>query len=141
MFFYKEKVYSFQEGLKVLNKSKTEKISLKVLQKLNGEGVYLREGDKLYNALAFTLGGLMYVEKVMAVPKTGVAKLDQGGWRLVGIAQSVIFWVSMIYAFKSLLELAIKGEGTWKKVGTGFLILIMNYLIPEAFQLIRSIFM
>lgn len=141
MFFNKEKVYSFEEGLKVFNKTRTEKISLKMLEKLNDEGIYLRERDKLYNTLAFTLGGLMYVEKVMAVPKTGIDKLDKGGWRLVGIAQSVIFWASMIYAFKALLELAVKGEGTWKKVGTGFLICIMNYLIPEGFQLIRNIFM
>ncbi|KON10804.1 hypothetical protein HYH70_00055 [Clostridium botulinum] len=144
MFFNKKKVYTFEEGLKAIkktNETKIEKLSCTMVKKLNNEGVYLKEGDKLYNTLAFTLGGLMYVEKVIAVPKTGVPKLDQGGWKMVGVAQSVIFWASMIYAFKALLELAVKGEGTWKKVGTGFLICIMNYLIPEGFQLIRSIFM
>ncbi|CBZ04097.1 hypothetical protein [Clostridium botulinum] len=141
MFFNKEKVYSFEEGLKVLNKTKTEKVSLKMLQELNDEGIYLREGNKLYNTLACTLGILMYAEKVIAVPKTGVPKLDQGGWKMVGVAQSVIFWASMIYAFKALLELAVKGEGTWKKVGTGFLICAMNYLIPWGFELIKGIFM
>ncbi|KEI90698.1 hypothetical protein N493_14870 [Clostridium botulinum B2 433] len=144
MFFNKKKVYTFEEGLKAIkktNETKIEKLSCTMVKKLNDEGVYLKEGDKLYNTLAFTLGGLMYVEKVIAVPKTGVPKLDQGGWKMVGVAQSVIFWAYMIYAFKALLELAVKGEGTWKKVGTGFLICAMNYLIPWGFELIKGIFM
>ncbi|ENK0557984.1 hypothetical protein AB2T19_002791 [Clostridium botulinum] len=141
MFFNKEKVYSFEEGLKVFNKSKTEKIGYKMLQELNNGGVYLREEDKLYNKLACTLGILMHVEKTIAAPTTGIPKLDEGGWKLVGVAQSVIFWAAMIYTLKSLLELAVKGEGSWKKVGTGFLICAMNYLIPWGFELIRGIFM
>lgn len=141
MFFNKEKIYSFEEGLKVLNKSKTEKIEYEMLQELNNVGAYLREGDKLYNRLAYTLGFLMYAEKVIAAPTTGIPKLDEGGWKLVGVAQSVIFWAAMIYTLKSLLELAVKGEGSWKKVGTGFLICAMNYLIPWGFELIRGIFM
>lgn len=97
--------------------------------------------NKMFNISALILAIMMNTQEVLAAPKTGVTKLDEGGWKLVGVAQSVIFWVAMIYTFKSLLELALKGEGSWKKVGTGFLICAMDYLIPWGFELVRNIFM
>jgi len=46
----------------------------------------------------------------------------------------------MIYTFRALLELTLKGEGSWKKVSTGLIICAMDYLIPWGFELIRGIF-
>ncbi len=126
MFLNKEKVYSFNEGF--IKMSGKEKVNLKQKEKL----VNYIDGTLIYCTL--------HSKRVFAAPSTGIPKLDQGGWKLVGVSQSVIFWAAMIYAFKSLLELTIKGEGSWKKVGTGFLICVMNYLIPWGFELIRGIF-
>lgn len=134
-------VYSFEEGLKIMGMSRAERIHYELSKELEKENIHFKKDDMVFNTLALSLGCIMYGEKVLAAgPKTGVPKLDTGGWKLVGVAQSVIFWAAMIYTFKSLLELALKGEGTWKKVGTGFLICAMDYLIPWGFELIRSIF-
>lgn len=97
--------------------------------------------DRMFNISALTLAIVMNAQEVMAAPSTGVAKLDAGGWKLVGVAQSVIFWAAMLYTFKALLEVTVKGEGSWKKVGAGFLTCAMDYLIPWGFELIRSVFM
>jgi len=71
---------------------------------------------------------------------TGMAKLDEGMWKIVKVFQSAIFWLSMIYSFRALLNLVIKGEGNWKNVGTGFTICAADYLIPWIFTIIRDSF-
>jgi hypothetical protein len=71
---------------------------------------------------------------------TGMAKLDNGMWKIVKVFQSAIFWLSMIYSFRAMLELLLKGEGNWKKVGVGFSICAADYLIPWVFSIIRDSF-
>jgi hypothetical protein len=71
---------------------------------------------------------------------TGMGKLDAGAWKIVKVFQSAIFWLSMIYSFRAMLELALKGEGNFKKVGTGFAICAGDYLIPWLFTIIRDSF-
>jgi hypothetical protein len=75
-----------------------------------------------------------------ANPSTGLAKLDSGMWKIVKVFQSAIFWLSMIYSFRAMLELVIKGDGSWKKVGVGFTICAADYLIPWIFTIIRDSF-
>lgn len=120
MFFNKEKVYSFKEGLEVLS-----------LKEKQSRGTLIT---------TIIVDNLLKAKNVIAAPTTGISKLDEGGWKLVTVSQSVIFWVAMIYTFKALLELALKGEGSWKKVSTGFIICAMDYLIPWGFEVIRGIF-
>lgn len=134
------RTYSFKEGLEIIGMNRGERVARKLSLILDEEGIRLKKNDKVFNSLAFLLGGLMYAERVFAAPGTGIPKLDQGGWKLVGVAQSVIFWAAMLYTFKSLLQVTMKGEGSWKKVGTGFIICAMDYLIPWGFELIRGIF-
>lgn len=83
---------------------------------------------------------ITFSSQVFAAPSTGLAKLDEGGWKLVGIFQSAIFWLSMLYTFRCLLEVTVRGEGSWKKVGTGFLICVFDYLIPFLFNVIKQSF-
>jgi hypothetical protein len=71
---------------------------------------------------------------------TGMSKLDNGAMKIVRVFQSGVFWLSMIYSFRALLELVLKGEGNWKKVGGGFTICAADYLIPWLFTIIRDSF-
>ncbi|KZL94390.1 hypothetical protein [Clostridium magnum] len=135
-----EKTYSFSEGLKILGMSRKERAMNALSKVLNDDGVQLKEDSKLYNTLVVTLGIMLYAEKVMAKPTTGMPSLDDPCWKIVGVFQSVIFYAAMFYTFKALLELIIKGEGSWKKVGTGFLVCAADYLIPWFFEIIRGAF-
>lgn len=132
---------SLYNKVELTNLTRTEKLVYEAEKELNSKGISLQKNKKAFNAAATLLGMIMYAEKVLAVPSTGVPKLDEAGWRLVGIMQSVVFWATMLYTFKSLLEWVIKGDDSAKrKVGTGFIIIALDYLIPWAFEIIRGIF-
>jgi hypothetical protein len=73
-------------------------------------------------------------------PSTGIKNLDNGMWKIVKVFQSAIFWMSMIYSLKSLLEVLAKGEGSMKKVMTGASACAGAYLIPFLFTIIRDAF-
>lgn len=83
---------------------------------------------------------VMSIEMCYAKPSTGNAKLDNGMWKIVGVFQSAIFWMSMVYSLKSMLEVLLKGEGSMKKVATGVSICAGAYLIPWLFEIIRDSF-
>jgi hypothetical protein len=88
--------------------------------------------------ISSTLMALCFTQEVYAA--SGMDRLDKGGWALVGTFQRIIFWASMIYTFKALLEVVVKGEGSWKKVGNGALICAFSYLVPTLWQIIRESF-
>jgi hypothetical protein len=97
--------------------------------------------DIAFKMLSIIIPALLYSTTVcMAAPSTGMAKLDAGGWKIVGVLQGVVFWVAMAFTIKSLLEVTIKGEGSWKKVGQGFMLCAMDYLVPWGFTIIRDAF-
>jgi len=141
-----KETYTIEEGLKVLGMTKAERLQYKATKEFNkildDKNIGLKEDRIWHNMAVATIVVLTMAEDILvsAAPKTGIPKLDNAGWKFVGVAQSIIFWASMIFTFKSLLELLVKGEGSWKKVGTGFLILVFNYLIPWGFETIRDIF-
>jgi hypothetical protein len=104
---------------------KTDKADLIMKGVIVGVTVFLLLNQNVYAADAVT---------------TGMGKLDAGAWKIVKVFQSGIFWLSMIYSFRAMLELALRGEGNWKKVGTGFAICAGDYLIPWLFTIIRDSF-
>jgi hypothetical protein len=83
---------------------------------------------------------IVSMQMCYAAPSTGMGALDKGGWKLVKVFQSAIFWMSMIYSLKSLLEVLAKGEGSMKKVMTGATACAGAYLIPWLFTVIRDSF-
>lgn len=96
--------------------------------------------DIILKMLSVTIPSLLIATEAFAAPSTGLSKLDAGGWKIVDVLQSVIFWLAMAYTLRSLLEVTVKGEGSWKKVGQGFIICAMDYLIPWGFEIIRDSF-
>lgn len=96
---------------------------------------------KIKKIIIISMGVILTVNnKVYAQPSTGFAPMDNGAWQLVKVFQAAIFWVSMIYSLKHLLEFSVKGKGDWKDITTGFLICIADYLVPWLFGLIPNMF-
>lgn len=141
-FFEKTKTYSIPEYLKISKLTRTERIAYELENELSKEGVILKPGNKLFNTVAYTLGIMLFVEKrvLAAAPSTGFTALDNGAWKVVKVFQAAVFWVSLLYTLKSLLLLAVRGEGEWKKVATGFFICLGDYLAPWLFGMIPGLF-
>lgn len=141
-FFKRTKTYSIPEYLKVSKLTRTEKLAYELENELNKEGVVLKPGNRVFNTMAYTLGSMLFLEKqvLAAPPSTGFPGLDAGAWKVVKVFQSAVFWVSLLYTLKSLLLLAVRGEGEWKKVATGFFICIGDYLAPWLFGMVPGLF-
>lgn len=144
MNFFKCKTYTlveFKEYLEIKNMSKTERIVYELEKELGHNGIQLKPEEKVFNAMAYTLGAMMFLEqRVLAAPSTGFSELDAGAWKIVKVFQAAVFWVSLLYTLKSLLLLAARGEGEWKKVSTGFFICLGDYLAPWVFSMIPGLF-
>ncbi|HIG0360367.1 hypothetical protein [Clostridium botulinum] len=141
-FLKKEKKYSIPEYLKISKLTGTERIAYELENELNKEGVVLKPGNKIFNTMAYTLGIMLFIEKKVfaSAPSTGFTALDAGAWKIVKVFQAAVFWVSLLYTLKSLLLLAVRGEGEWKKVATGFFICIGDYLAPWLFGMVPKLF-
>jgi hypothetical protein len=96
--------------------------------------------DFIIKGLSVAIPMFLISLECYAAPSTGMSALDKGGWKLVKVFQSAIFWMSMIYSLKSLLEVLAKGEGSMKKVATGATACAGAYLIPWLFTVIRDSF-
>lgn len=142
MKFFKNTTLAVTGFIKEVKGSTTEQLASKLENELNKEGIKLKTNNKFFNALAYTLGAMMFLEKkvLAAPPQTGFAELDAGAWQLVKVFQAAVFWVALLYTLKSLLLLAVKGEGEWRKVATGFLICLGDYLIPFLFGMVPGLF-
>lgn len=140
-FLKKTKTYSIPEFIRESKITTTEKIAYRLESELEKEGISLKPNHKVFNTLAYTLGAMMFLEKrVLAAPSTGFPGLDDGAWKIVKVFQAAVFWVSLLYTLKSLLLLAVRGEGEWKKVATGFLICLGDYLVPWLFGMVPGLF-
>jgi hypothetical protein len=127
-FFMRQKVYTFKEFAQMRNKCIV----------VNN---HILTEEMIIKALSVVIPMfLMSVEMCYAAPSTGMSALDKGGWKLVTVFQSAIFWMSMIYSLKSLLEFLAKGEGNMKKIMTGASACAGAYLIPWLFTIIRDSF-
>ena len=136
------RTYPLEEGLKIFGMSTRERLKYSLFKKVKSLGINVSENDSvIFRTTAVALGLILYAETVFAKANTGIKKLDEGGWKLVGVAQSVIFWATMLYTFRSLLAWVMSGdEREKKKVGQGFIICVCNYLIPWGFEIIKDIF-
>jgi hypothetical protein len=133
--------YSICEFNQYSKMSKTEKVLYDFSKELEQRKVDLEKNEKLFRTLTYTFALFMSLEKiVVAAPSTGFKPIDTGGWKLTQILQACVFWISLLYTLKSLLTLAVRGEGEMKHVATGFLICIGDYLIPWLFAMVPQLF-
>ncbi|MDF2502567.1 hypothetical protein [Clostridium sp.] len=101
---------------------------------------YKIDYNKLFRCISIALGIVLYSVNVIGAPTSGLGKLDGPLAKIVTVAQSVIFWGSMLYAFKSLAIMIVKGEGSWKSVANGGFICALDYIIPWVWDVIRVTF-
>lgn len=130
------------ENLKFIGLRKTEDLACTLNNELENKGITLKPGSKVFNTVAYTLGIMLFVEKKVfaSAPSTGFPGLDAGAWKIVKVFQAAVFWVALLYTLKSLLLLAVKGEGDWKDVATGFFICLGDYLAPWLFSMVPGLF-
>lgn len=141
MFNKKEITYTFSEFCDYKKMTKAEQIIYDFSKDLDNQKIYLKDNKNLFRVIGVTFGAMLFLEKtVLGAPSTGFSGLDEGAWRIVQIIQACVFWVSLLYTLKSLLLLAVRGEGEWKSVATGFLICVGDYLIPWVFGMVPGLF-
>lgn len=128
----KQKVYTFKEFAQLRRNE-----NIIILEEYR----HLITQEMVIKALSIAIPMfLLSMEMCYAAPTTGIKNLDNGMWKIVKVFQSAIFWMSMIYSLKSLLEVLAKGEGSMKKVMTGATACAGAYLIPFLFTIIRDSF-
>ncbi|ADK13152.1 MULTISPECIES: hypothetical protein [Clostridium] len=94
--------------------------------------------EKYFKVASTTLALILYSEKVMAA--SGSTTLEPGFWKLVGIIQKIVAGLALLYSYRVLAKMAAKGEGTWKEVGYGLLIVGADYGLPSAFKFVTGLF-
>ncbi|OAA91334.1 hypothetical protein [Clostridium coskatii] len=94
--------------------------------------------DKYFKVASTTLALILYSEKVMAA--SGSTALEPGFWKLVGIIQKIVAGLALLYSYRVLAKMAAKGEGTWKEVAYGLLIVGADYGLPSAFKFVTGLF-
>ncbi|KGK88061.1 hypothetical protein [Clostridium sp. HMP27] len=133
--------YSIPEFCEYMRMGKVERVLYDFSKEMDQRQIDLSKNEKLFKTVAYTFALFMTLEKtVHAAPSTGFDGLDNGAWKIVQVIQACVFWVSLLYTLKSLLLLTVKGEGEWKKVATGFLICVGDYLVPWLFGMVPGLF-
>lgn len=139
--FRKEIRYSLKEFCKYTRMTKTEQVMYDFCKDMDKLQIDITKNKRMFNTIALTFANFLLLEqKVLAAPSTGFPGLDNGAYQIVKVVQACVFWVSLLYTLKSLLLLTVRGEGEWRKVATGFLICIGNYLVPWLFGMVPGLF-
>lgn len=99
--------------------------------------------DKRLNKLVvFTIAGLNYTTKALADTTDAMGKINTGGFMILGIAQTLGYWLCLIGCIIEILKTIL--NGTNKEVGKIMMKYILFfgalYLMPFAFDMIKEIF-
>lgn len=133
--------YSIPEFCQYLRLSRVERVVYDFSKEIGQLQVDLDKNEKLFKTITYTFAIFLNIEKIVcAKPSTGFDNLDNGAWKIVQVVQACVFWVALLYSLKSLLLLTVKGEGEWRKVATGFLICVGDYLVPWLFGMVPGLF-
>jgi hypothetical protein len=101
-------------------------------------------GEKvLYSIIGLGIAYLISeasIEVLASGINTGFAQLDNGMNKLVGIFKGIVTWGGLIHSMKALLEVTLKGEGSWKNVMNGILVAVVVNLLPFIFNLVTNTF-
>lgn len=134
MLFNRTKIMSWDEFINDYNERKNIELLAKEINKDN----------KLRNMVAFVFGSLMYVDNACAAGSTvdAVTKLNTAGNTLLGVMQTIGYWVALIMCIVEILKSLSAGDT--KSIGK----IIVKYLMAFAgifvlkwlFDLIRLTF-
>lgn len=98
--------------------------------------------DRLRKLTVFTIAALNYSSKAFADTSEAVVKINSGGFMILGIIQTLGYWLCIISCIMEILKCVMNGSS--KDVGKIILkyLLIFGslYLMPWLFDLIKEIF-
>ena len=134
----KAKMYSISEFCDYSSLGKGQKIIYDIAKDFDAGGIILDKKNRTFNFLAVSLAILTYSDKVFAA--AGTTGLEPGYWKLIGIIQKIVAGLALLYSYRTLAKMAAKGEGTWKEVGYGLLIVAADYGLPAAFNFVAGLF-
>ncbi|MDU5111159.1 MAG: hypothetical protein E6248_11975 [Clostridium sp.] len=119
--------------------------SLKDIEIENGvEGIARKiiNNDRLRRMTVFVIAGLNYTSTVLADASDAGNKINEAGSTILGIVQSIGYWLCIIGCVMEILKSLMNGSS--KDVGKIIIkyLLIFGslYLMPWAFDLIKEIF-
>lgn len=131
---YRTKTYTWDEFMDSYNKRKNMELLAKEINKDN----------RLKKMAVFVLGSLMYADNVHAAGNTvdAITKLNAAGNTLLGVMQTIGYWVALIMCIVEILKSLSAGDT--KSIGR----IIVKYLMAFAgifvlkwlFDLIRLTF-
>ena len=108
----------------------------------NWIGEIEKKDTRLYKMLVFTVAGLNYASKVLADTTEAMAKVDKAGFTLLGLIQTIGYWLCLIMCVVEILKSIMNGSS--KSVGgimiKYLLIFTSLFLMPFLFDLIKEIF-
>lgn len=136
--FTKTRIYSIHEFCEYSSLNKGQKFVYDIAKDFDMAGIVLDKKSRTFNFLAVSLAILTYSDKVFAA--TGTGSIEPGYWKLIGIIQKIVAGLALLYSYRTLAKMAAKGEGTWKEVGYGLLIVAADYGLPAAFKFVEGLF-
>lgn len=130
---------AYERGEKTIREIKRER---KELQKMDSIAGKIMENPRLKKLVVFTIAGLNYASTVLADTNAAAEKINTGGFMILGIVQTIGYWLCLIGCIMEILKAIMNGSS--KDVGKIMLkyLLVFGslYLMPFGFNLIREIF-
>ena len=98
--------------------------------------------DRLRKIAVFTIASLNYTSTVLADTKDATDKINTGGFMILGVMQTIGYWLCIISCIMEILKVVMNGSS--KDVGKIILkyVLVFSslYLMPWLFNLIKVVF-
>lgn len=130
---------AYERGEKTIREIKRER---KELQKMDSIATKIMGNPRLKKLVVFTIAGLNYASTVLADTTDAIGKINTGGFMILGIVQTIGYWLCLIGCIMEILKAIMNGSS--KDVGKIMLkyLLVFGslYLMPFGFNLIREIF-
>lgn len=98
--------------------------------------------DRLRRMTVFTIASLSYAQEVLADTSDAFGKINKGGLMILGLIQTVGYWLCIISCVMEILKTVMNGatKDVGKVMIKYILIFASLYLMPWLFDLIREIF-
>lgn len=138
-----EQMLAYDRGEKTIRQIKRERREKERLEKvIENFATKVMGNARLKKIVVFTIAGLNYASTVLADTNAAVEKINTGGFMILGIVQTIGYWLCLIGCIMEILKSIMNGSS--KDVGKIMIkyLLVFGslYLMPFGFNLIREIF-
>lgn len=136
----KEITMSIKQFMEVQRGEKTYK-DIETENGLESLAATILNDDRLRKLTVFTMAALNYSSVVFADTSQAIAKIDKGGFMILGLFQTLGYWACIIICIMEILKTIM--NGTNKDIGKIVLkyvgIFATLYFMPWAFDVIKEI--